>query len=275
MDKIQNVSTSLTEAAGRDKTRYPSWISTPRAPFATEVSNLQAFITNRLSWLDSNINTLLPTQQCTYPTTDIVLTEIRHTDPEFIELKNIGVVDVDMGLMQIGGGIRYSFTSLTITTHTFAVLVQNSNSFNTKYQKSYTKQVEFQRGLGDQDTISLLDIYGTPIWTVNYASAAPWPDTTSVAYMDRTIVPANTPNPSVLTLNDPTKWVVSHLDGGSPDADDANSAPGATSSPETTGSTSMSLSTTTTGTTSASASDASVIMFSAFTILLASLVSMS
>jgi len=160
----------------------------------------------------------------------LMITEIMYHPPasggidadnfEFIELKNIGKLPVDLGGIFFSDGIQFVFPSETIMNpEEFIVLAQNSTAFESKYHFR-----PFATYLGNLDNggerIAISDGV-TNVTEVTYDDKHGWS-----LFADGpglSLVPTcrnkKPPNPN----SDPSDWKDSQLMGGSPGKDDGHS----------------------------------------------------
>ncbi len=160
--------------------------------------------------------------------TDVLITEIMYHPPttanydgdafEFIELKNVGNSARELSGANFGTGIDFTFPVGTfIAPGQFLVLVSDPVAFASKYPGvpiagTYNKKLS-----NGGEAVSLLHVTGTPIFSVQYDSQAPWPVAADGGGFS--LVPINpnlNPDP-----NNAVNWRASATVGGSPGADDA------------------------------------------------------
>ncbi|MFO1498710.1 MAG: lamin tail domain-containing protein [Verrucomicrobiota bacterium] len=159
--------------------------------------------------------------------TDVLMTEVMYHPPdtatrdgdafEFIELKNVGTSSRELSGVHFDHGIDYTFpVGSFVAPGQFVILVSDPVAFASKYPGVRIDGVyDHQLGNGSE-TISLLHVTGTPIFSMKYDSHAPWPVAADGAGFS--LVPVNpnlNPDP-----NSAANWRASATVGGSPAADD-------------------------------------------------------
>lgn len=94
----------------------------------------------------------------------------------------------------------------------FVVVTQNTTLYNARFPAN--SRGDYIGKLTSKGKVSLLDFYGSEVWTLKYDTVAPWP---TVGTTDHSIVTITT-NPTS-ALNDPAMWRLSTNVGGSPGSD--------------------------------------------------------
>ena len=161
--------------------------------------------------------------------TDLLLTEIMYHPPgttnlsgdefEFIELKNVASTNLELSGLHFTNGISYSFPVGTfLAPGHFIVLVSNPDAFTNRYPAVHVDGVYAGKLSNSGETLRLVHVTGTPIFSVNYGTQAPWPSSPDGAGFS--LVPVN-PNLNPDPAN-PLNWRASAVIGGSPGADDAS-----------------------------------------------------
>jgi hypothetical protein len=159
--------------------------------------------------------------------TDLLVTEIMYHPPstanydgdafEFVELKNVGTTSRELSGVHFTGGIDYTFPLGTfIAPGRFVVLVSDPVAFASKYPGVRIDGVYNKNLSNSGETLSLVQVTGAPIFSVQYGSQAPWPVATDGTGFS--LVPVNpnlNPDP-----NNAVNWRASTTVGGSPGADD-------------------------------------------------------
>ncbi|MBX3744481.1 MAG: lamin tail domain-containing protein [Verrucomicrobiae bacterium] len=160
--------------------------------------------------------------------TDLWITELMYhppdtashagTDLEFIELKNVGPNELDLGGVHFTSGIRYTFpTGFQIGPGQFVVLVSHAEAFASRYPEVPIDGVYEGQLDNAGERVTLAHAVGTPIFSVRYRPTEPWP--LSAAGGGFSLVPRDpnlNPDP-----DDPANWRASQSPGGSPGRDDA------------------------------------------------------
>ena len=144
---------------------------------------------------------------------------------EFIEIKNIGPVDVDLTGAQFVNGIEFAIPSGTIVpSGGYALVVQNANAFGARYPGVTGALVVGEYQFSDSSQLSnggeelaLVDALGVDIRRFTYDDKHPWPEAADGdGYSMTLIVPDSDPDHSVAT-----NWRSSVASGGSPAAGDS------------------------------------------------------
>ncbi|MBE2199413.1 MAG: lamin tail domain-containing protein, partial [Anaerolinea sp.] len=154
---------------------------------------------------------------------DLLISEIMYHPPEgeeyeFLELKNTGVLTLDLGLARLSEGIHYTFTVGTLLPPgAFIVLAADPLFFQTKYGFAPFNAAGYIGQLSNGgETVALQDVLGNPITAVTYDDASPWPvSPDGLGFSLVPIAPNSNPNP-----DDPANWRASAHVGGSPGSDD-------------------------------------------------------
>lgn len=137
---------------------------------------------------------------------------------EFIEIKNVGSKTLNIGDVEISGGIDYKFDdNATIAAGEFKVLASSSNWFKQRY--GFDPDGVFEGQLkNSSETVTLKDKKAaTVIVTITYMDGNPWPDEPDGD--GRTLVPMHS-NPTLEEQPNAPAWRKSFRDMGSPGADD-------------------------------------------------------
>lgn len=158
---------------------------------------------------------------------DVLVTEVmyhppdtetfRSDDLEFIELKNVGPVERDLGGLTFTNGIRFTFPRGTrLPAGAFAVLAANAAAFTNAHPGIPLAGVYAGRLDNSGERLTLVHPTGAPVFDMTWGETLPWPETADGAGFS--LVPRNplsNPSPS-----DPAQWRASAAPGGSPGADD-------------------------------------------------------
>ena len=131
---------------------------------------------------------------------------------EFIELKNNGIVDLDLSLISFTVGISSTFpTDVILEPGKFFVLASDSNYFNERY--GFLPDAQFEGQLDNAgENVLLANAGGDTIIFISYDDQLPWPvsadgDGCSLVWTN------STQNDEV---NDPLNWSASQHIHGSP-----------------------------------------------------------
>ena len=159
-------------------------------------------------------------------TSDIKITEINYhpldkdsisdNEYEFLELKNIGSVPVNLSEMRFVDGIGYTFPDGTmIELDEFIILSSNKEEFNNRYGFYPFGEYSGQLDNGGE-RITLISTSTDTIFSIKYNDKSPWPE--SPDGEGYSLVPKEL-NPTG-DLNDPLNWRASYEINGSPGKDD-------------------------------------------------------
>jgi hypothetical protein len=136
---------------------------------------------------------------------------------EFIELKNVGLVPLDLSGVAFTAGIRHTFPLGTqLDPGAFIVLVADPVAFAAHYPGVRFDGVYSGRLSNSGERLTLSHAVGSTIFTVRYSDSEPWPIAADGAGFS--LVPVNpnlNPNP-----DDAAHWRASRSAGGSPGRDD-------------------------------------------------------
>ncbi|MEI6218142.1 MAG: lamin tail domain-containing protein, partial [bacterium] len=174
---------------------------------------------------ERSITTVYQTMS-TYLTNYLRITEIMYNptnsqDYEFLELKNIGGIALDLAGLSFSDGVTYSFPATTIPAGGFYVLVKTAVSFTNRYPATSYQGVYGGSLNNGGERLRIKDAVGATIVDVTYNN--PWyPTTDGLGY---SLVPVAT-NPTTGDPNQPAYWRASTAKYGSPGADDPASAYG-------------------------------------------------
>jgi hypothetical protein len=157
----------------------------------------------------------------------LLVTEIMYNPPafggfdddefEFLELKNTGLLPLDLSGLTFTSGLNFTFTDGTVLgPGEFFLLARNDTVFTNKYPFAQVDGIYGGRLNNGGETLALAHPLGTTIFSFDYNNAAPW--AVSPDGHGYSLVPRN-PNANAK----PTKaenWRASAFAGGSPGADD-------------------------------------------------------
>jgi CotH kinase protein/Lamin Tail Domain/Chitobiase/beta-hexosaminidase C-terminal domain len=158
---------------------------------------------------------------------DVLITELMYHPPsvntvdgddlEFIELKNIGTQERDLGGLSFTNGIRYTFPRGTrLAPGQFLVLASHEASFTNAHPGVSLAGVYAGRLANGGERLTLIHAAGAPLFDLTWSDELPWPASADGGGFS--LVPRNpsvNPNPS-----DAANWRASAREGGSPSADD-------------------------------------------------------
>lgn len=137
---------------------------------------------------------------------------------EFLELKNLGSVALDLSGVHFTNGLRFRFPNGTrLAAGAFAVLVRDPVAFASRYPGVPVAGV-YEGGLSNSgERLTLVHAVGTPLFSVSYGTRPPWPQ--SADGQGFSLVPWGTG--PMTSPDDPGQWRASSKSHGSPGADDA------------------------------------------------------
>jgi hypothetical protein len=151
----------------------------------TEITNLKAFLSNRISWITTNLGSYSDCSSVVIPA--LVINKINYNpvisdgfpvnnDLEFIEIKNTGTTTVNLtGFYLRELGVSYQFpANSSVLANESIFLASNPTTFKAKY--GITAFGQFTRNLSNSSQkLVLADGYGNTIDSVEYFDVAPWP----------------------------------------------------------------------------------------------------
>lgn len=160
----------------------------------------------------------------------LVVTEIMYNPPasgnwtgddlEFLELKNVGSTPLNLGLLSFSSGISFAFTNGSLLDPgQFFVLARNAAAFQERYPGVTVNGVYTGRLDNAGEMLELATPAGEVVLEVTYNDRSPWPleaDGHGYSLVPRMAVFGNS--------NDGVLWRASTQPGGSPGADDPESA---------------------------------------------------
>lgn len=174
----------ISEAKVREEQKWTTDVY-PAVHFSpTEISNLKIWLSNRISWMNSNLGSSAECNNVVIPS--LVITKINYNpfgatstesdNLEFVEIKNTGTSTVSLtGVYFKELGLSYQFppySSLLAGESVF--LASNSVAFQAKYGIAAFGQ--FTRNLSNSSQkIILADGFGNTIDSVEYLDVLPWP----------------------------------------------------------------------------------------------------
>ncbi len=157
----------------------------------------------------------------------LLLTEIMYHPPgttnltsdqfEYLELKNVASTNLELSGLYFANGLSYTFPVGTfLAPGHFFVLVSDPAGFTNRYPAVHVDGVYSGKLSNSGETLTLVNVNGAPIFSVNYGTRPPWPSSPDGTGFS--LVPVNpnlNPDPS-----NPLNWRASAVIGGSPGADD-------------------------------------------------------
>ena len=141
---------------------------------------------------------------------------------EFIELRNIGTLPIDLTGVQFTEGVQFTFSG-TLPVGQRLLLVENRAAFTARYGAALPVAGEFDPGTrlsNDGDHLVLRDRAKAVIAAFSFGDQLPWPPEADGMGRTLTLIrPEGRPDPSL-----PAHWRPSRQLGGSPGTDDTLSA---------------------------------------------------
>ena len=169
----------ISEAKVREEQK---WATIPNQ--AAEISNLKTWLSNRISWMTSNLGAFTDCNAVSIP--PLVISKINYNPKgatstesdnlEFVEIKNTSNTTVSLtGIYFKELGLSYQFPAYSsVVANGSIYLASNSASFQAKYGIPAFGQ--FTRNLSNNtQKIVLADGFGNTIDSVEYFDALPWP----------------------------------------------------------------------------------------------------
>ena len=175
---IDQTVTLISEAVNRQELQWNIDID-----FTNRINNIKSFVSQRITWLSSQLNDTSLCDQINTPS--LVISKIHYHPPqsddgdyEFIEItNNSGSIINTTGVYFGGLGISYQFPpGSSILPYQSVILANNAEVFLSLH--GFSPYDEYSRKLSNNsEEIILLDGFGNLIDYVNYNDEAPWPTT--------------------------------------------------------------------------------------------------
>ncbi|HUU17278.1 MAG TPA: lamin tail domain-containing protein, partial [Sedimentisphaerales bacterium] len=148
--------------------------------------------------------------------------ESNEPNEEYIELKNIGNETINLNLVSFTNGIDFTFPSLELASDEYVVVVQDRNTFETRYGTDMNIAGEYSGRLNNAgERIRLQDAIGRMIMDFDYKDG--WRSITDGDGFSLTVIdPTKT---DLYSWNDKECWRASAYAGGSPGEDDSDIIP--------------------------------------------------
>jgi hypothetical protein len=141
---------------------------------------------------------------------------ISDNEYEFIELKNIGTIPINLSGASFAIGINLTFPEgTTIEAGSFVVLASNQQEFNARYKFLPFGEYDGQLSNGGE-TLTLVNSAADTFFSVTFSDRDSWPELPDGG--GNSLVPVEI-NPTG-DLNDPANWRASYAVHGSPGRDD-------------------------------------------------------
>ncbi|TRX23028.1 CotH kinase family protein [Flavobacterium franklandianum] len=174
----------ISEAKVREEQKWATDVYPAVHYSPTEISNLKTWLSNRISWMTSNLGSFANCSTVSIP--QLVITKINYNpkgatstesdSQEFVEIKNTSNTSVNLtGIYFKELGLSYQFPANSLVVAGGSIyLASNSLSFQAKYGIAAFGQ--FTRNLSNSSQkIVLADGFGNTIDSVEYFDAMPWP----------------------------------------------------------------------------------------------------
>ncbi|PKL88114.1 MAG: hypothetical protein CVV23_12025 [Ignavibacteriae bacterium HGW-Ignavibacteriae-2] len=193
----------------------PEVIENPVKIIARTINNEEWSAMNQITLgLVENYNDLKITELHYHPLGEV---DISDTEFEFIELKNIGEVDLNLGLVSFIDGISYTFSAdAVIKPDSFIVLASNAKMFFQRYGFNPYGEYEGQLNNGGE-LITVVTATNDTIFNFSYKDSAPWPteaDGLGYSLVSKLLTPIYDPD-------NPEYWTLSAEINGSPGKDES------------------------------------------------------
>jgi hypothetical protein len=181
---IDETVTLISEAKVREEQKWTTDVY-PAVHFSpTEISDMKIWLSNRISWMTSNLGSYTGCSNVVIPA--LVINKINYNplgatpaesdSLEFVEIKNTSNTTVNLtGVYFKELGLSYQFPAYSSVIAGGSIfLASNSTAFQTKYGIPAFGQ--FTRNLtNSSQKIVLADGFGNTIDSVEYFDASPWP----------------------------------------------------------------------------------------------------
>ncbi|MBN2476259.1 MAG: lamin tail domain-containing protein [Pirellulales bacterium] len=144
---------------------------------------------------------------------------------EFVELCNVGPQAIDLGGVQLGGGVDFTLGSAAfeLAPGERVVVVANQDAFTARYGAGVPVAGRYDRQLDNNgEQITLVDRFGQPILSFTYDDGNGWPGRAdgkgaTLELIDPLAIPATEPERTAF-LEDADNWRSSSEYGGTPGA---------------------------------------------------------
>lgn len=212
---------------GTDPRQYltgnPAGTLYSRSIMLTESAHVKARVRSGVTWsaLNEMIFTVGPVAEG-LRITEMMYNPLDTGDPddpnrEFIELKNIGPVTLNLNLVRFTDGIDFTFPSVEIAPDEYILVVKDLDAFTAQYGADLLIAGEYSGSLSNSgERIKLEDAAGQTIHDFTFQDD--WYDITDGEGFSLTIV--NPANPDLSQWDSKTGWRPSVYLGGSPGWDD-------------------------------------------------------
>ncbi|HKQ36924.1 MAG TPA: lamin tail domain-containing protein, partial [Verrucomicrobiae bacterium] len=161
----------------------------------------------------------------------LLVTEIMYNPPafgsfagdnfEFLELKNTGLISLDLSGLTFSSGIDFTFTNGTVlAAGQFFLLARNNTVFTNKYPQATVNGIYTGRLDNSGEQLALANALGGILFSFDYNDAAPWP--AAADSHGFSVVPRHPNANPRMTRGE--NWRASAFPGGSPGTDDPEPA---------------------------------------------------
>lgn len=179
---VQFIDATLSYISEAKRREHQKWGTVTNQD--TEITNLKTFLSNRISWITTNLGSYSGCNSVVVPA--LVINKINYNpiisdgfpanDLEFIEIKNTGATTVNLTgfyLRELGVSYRFPANSSVLANESI-FLASNPTTFKAKY--GITAYGQFTRNLSNSSQkLVLADGFGNTIDSVEYFDVAPWP----------------------------------------------------------------------------------------------------
>lgn len=179
---VQFIDATLSYISEAKRREHQKWGTVTNQD--TEITNLKTFLSNRISWITTNLGSYSGCNSVVVPA--LVINKINYNpiisdgfpanDLEFIEIKNTGATTVNLtGFYLRELGVSYQFpANSSVLANESIFLASNPTTFKAKY--GITAFGQFTRNLSNSSQkLVLADGFGNTIDSVEYFDVAPWP----------------------------------------------------------------------------------------------------
>lgn len=179
---VQFIDATLSYISEAKRREHQKWGTVTNQD--TEITNLKTFLSNRISWITTNLGSYSGCNSVVVPA--LVINKINYNpiisdgfpanDLEFIEIKNTGATTVNLtGFYLRELGVSYQFpANSSVLANESIFLASNPTTFKAKY--GITAYGQFTRNLSNSSQkLVLADGFGNTIDSVEYFDVAPWP----------------------------------------------------------------------------------------------------
>lgn len=135
---------------------------------------------------------------------------------EFIELKNIGIMTIDLSGIKFTDGIDFAFSNFELGAGQYAVIISDQVAFESRYGSSVNIAGQYSGRLNNAgERITMENSFDQTVLDFRYEDQ--WYDATDGQGFSLTIVDPTNPDPNSWNLK--SSWRASANTGGSPGRD--------------------------------------------------------